>query len=221
MATAEPLRPGSRRSSTRRTKRHELGDRSRGEILDAASSLMSTKGFSATSISDLAKESGLPPSSIYWHFESKAGVLGAVMERGAQRYFAEVAAISPVWGDSPNDNFRRLMELSNVVVRSHPEFLRLFMVLLLGSEGHESQSDVVRRVRELGREHLHEALRQSFEPWGAALSEAIADEFADTALVQFDGVFLASQVDTTNVQARLVRQMSDAIFLLARTFAGR
>jgi AcrR family transcriptional regulator len=221
MATAEPLLPGSRRSSTRRTKRHELGDRSREEILDAASSLMSAKGFSATSMSELAKESGLPPSSIYWHFESKAGVLGAVMERGARRYFAEVAAISQVWGDSPDENFRRLMELSNAVVRSHPEFLRLFMLLLLGSEGHESQSEVVRRVRELGREHLHTALKQSFEPWGSEVSEAIADELADTALVQFDGVFLASQVDTTDGQARLVRQMSDAIFLLAKAFAGR
>lgn len=48
-----------------------------------ASRLMATRGYDGTSISALAKSSGLPASSIYWHFGSKEGVLKAVMERGA------------------------------------------------------------------------------------------------------------------------------------------
>jgi len=51
---------------------------------------MATRGYAATSINDIRKACGLPPSSIYWHFGSKEGVLAAVMARGADRFFAAI-----------------------------------------------------------------------------------------------------------------------------------
>ncbi|WP_406425577.1 TetR/AcrR family transcriptional regulator [Streptomyces sp. NBC_01589] len=38
-------------------------------------------------MSTLAKETGLPKSAFYHHFESKAGLLSAVMEQGAYGFF--------------------------------------------------------------------------------------------------------------------------------------
>src|ERR1700757_5002886 len=72
------------------TKKQRQGHASRELILDATERLMGTKGYVATSISDIRNACGLPASSIYWHFGSKEGVLAAVMERGATRFFAAI-----------------------------------------------------------------------------------------------------------------------------------
>ncbi|YCK37885.1 TetR/AcrR family transcriptional regulator [Actinomadura sp. ATCC 39365] len=63
------------------------GRRSRQEILDAAARVMSVRGYAGTSISTLVKETGLPKSAFYHHFESKAGLLSAVMAQGARGFF--------------------------------------------------------------------------------------------------------------------------------------
>ena len=77
-----------------RTRKQAQGDNSRGLILDTTERLMGTRGYAATSISDICKACGLPASSIYWHFGSKDGVLAAVMERGAARFFAAIPRLS-------------------------------------------------------------------------------------------------------------------------------
>src|SRR5262245_60142528 len=63
------------------------GRRSREEILDVASRLMAERGYAGTSLSTLSASSGLPKSAIYHHFHSKAGLLSAVMARGARGFF--------------------------------------------------------------------------------------------------------------------------------------
>lgn len=45
-------------------KKQQQGERSRESILDATERLMATKGYAATSISDIRDACGLAPSSI-------------------------------------------------------------------------------------------------------------------------------------------------------------
>src|SRR6476659_10517749 len=104
-------------TETAPTERQQQGESSRELILDATEKLMATRGFAATSISDIRTACGLPPSSIYWHFGSKEGVLAAVMERGAQRYFAAIPE-----SDEPEWPLEALAALQS----QHPEFLWLF-----------------------------------------------------------------------------------------------
>jgi AcrR family transcriptional regulator len=66
--------------------------RSRDVILDAAATLMAEHGYAGTSISAICAASGLPPSSVYWHFRSKEGVLKAVLDRSADRALGEFGA---------------------------------------------------------------------------------------------------------------------------------
>src|SRR6188472_3606000 len=72
------------RTSTTPNKR---GTRSREVVLDAAERLMAEHGYEAATVAALVDEAGIPPSSIYHYFGSKEGVLLAVMERGAMRFF--------------------------------------------------------------------------------------------------------------------------------------
>ncbi|GAA1175796.1 TetR/AcrR family transcriptional regulator [Pseudonocardia alaniniphila] len=64
---------------------------SRGLILDATEKLMGEKGYAATPISAICKESGLPVGSVYHHFDNKAGILVEVVNRGTRRHFAALA----------------------------------------------------------------------------------------------------------------------------------
>ena len=48
---------------------------------------MAEHGYDAATVAALVDEAGVPASSIYHYFGSKEGVLLAVMERGAERFF--------------------------------------------------------------------------------------------------------------------------------------
>jgi AcrR family transcriptional regulator len=53
------------------------GDVSRERILDAAREIASERDDDGTRIARVSERSGLPASSIYWHFDDKDPLLGA------------------------------------------------------------------------------------------------------------------------------------------------
>lgn len=114
-------------------KKQQQGERSRESILDATERLMATKGYAATSISDIRDACGLAPSSIYWHFGSKEGVLAAMMERGAQRFFAAIPTWDEAHGPVEQRSERQLTELVSLQSQ-HPDFLRLFLPAVDGTK---------------------------------------------------------------------------------------
>ena len=66
------------------------GVRSRELVLDAAERVMAEHGFEAATLARVVEEAGIPMSSVYHYFGSKDGILLAVMERGADRFFADL-----------------------------------------------------------------------------------------------------------------------------------
>ena len=66
------------------------GVRSRELVLDAAERVMAEHGFDAATLARVVEEGGIPMSSVYHYFGSKDGILLAVMERGAERFFADL-----------------------------------------------------------------------------------------------------------------------------------
>src|SRR5690349_11722021 len=135
----------------RRTKKQQQGAQSRELILDATQKLMATRGYAATSITDIRKACGLPPSSIYWHFGSKEGVLAAVMERGAERFFAAIPS-----GGTPEEQLTVLAGLQS----QHPDFLRLFYMLSLERSDDPAVAQIVRRVRDNAIHGFRDAIAQ-------------------------------------------------------------
>jgi|AraplaMF_Col_mMF_1032025.scaffolds.fasta_scaffold00132_7 TetR/AcrR family transcriptional repressor of nem operon len=58
------------------------------ELVEAGLELLHRRGFSATSVADIAEAAGAPKGSFYNHFESKDDFGGVVLDR----YFADVRA---------------------------------------------------------------------------------------------------------------------------------
>ena len=63
----------------RRTK--EEAQATRSLILDTAELVFEQRGVSGTSLNEIAKTAGLTRGAIYWHFQNKADLFNAMMER--------------------------------------------------------------------------------------------------------------------------------------------
>lgn len=63
----------------RRTKEDALATRE--SLLDAAELLFQRQGVSRTSLNDIAREAGTTRGAIYWHFNDKADLFNAMMDR--------------------------------------------------------------------------------------------------------------------------------------------
>lgn len=59
--------------------KHRITTDTRSTILSRAAALFSDKGYTGTSMSDLAEELGLSKAAIYYHFESKESLLQDLM----------------------------------------------------------------------------------------------------------------------------------------------
>ncbi|MDT9000700.1 TetR family transcriptional regulator [Paucibacter sp. APW11] len=63
----------------RKTKQEAQETRNR--LLDAAEQLFHQRGVSRTSLQDIAEAAGVTRGAVYWHFEDKAQLFNAMMER--------------------------------------------------------------------------------------------------------------------------------------------
>lgn len=189
------------------TKKQQQGEQSRVLILDATERLMATRGYAATSISDIRKACGLPPSSIYWHFGSKEGVLAAAMERGADRFFAVI----PTGGTAEQQ-----LAVTARLQAEHPDFLRLFYLLSLERSDDPAVAQVVRRVRDTAIERFRDGLSQLL-PVGTLPKKAdrVVTELTAFAVALSDGIFFAEHLETdaTDVE-RMYRRLYQAVAAL-------
>ncbi|WP_158617264.1 TetR/AcrR family transcriptional regulator [Falsigemmobacter faecalis] len=74
-------------------------DLTRQRVLDAAAQIFARRGFSGTTLSDIAKAAGLKTGSLYYHFASREDLVAEVMARGvrqvAESVEAALAALGP------------------------------------------------------------------------------------------------------------------------------
>jgi AcrR family transcriptional regulator len=190
------------------------GARSREAVLDAAEQLMAEQGYEAASVAALVEEAGIPASSIYHYFGSKEGVLLAVMERGAERFFAEVPAFDRRLG-SQREHLGAVIDLAATALDRHPAFLRIMVVMAAqpvdAREGEVHR--VVDRVRELALRRLRAQMKVVF---GLDPASDAADHLARFALAAFDGAFVAHQARPELSIGDLLRHLPAALIAVRR-----
>lgn len=68
----------------------ERGDATRQRILAAAAAVLSTKGYAATRLSDIASEAGVRTPGVYYYFASRDELIAEVMRVGQLRVLEHV-----------------------------------------------------------------------------------------------------------------------------------
>src|SRR6188472_3574255 len=99
-------------------KPNRRGVRSRELVLDAAERVMASDGFDAATVARVVEEAGIPMSSVYHYYGSKDGILLAVMERGAERFFADLPDPDQRAGRS-EEHLRAVLTAAVEVLRRH------------------------------------------------------------------------------------------------------
>jgi AcrR family transcriptional regulator len=174
------------------------GARSREAVLDAAEGLMAEQGYEAATVAALVEVAGIPASSIYHYFGSKEGVLLAVMERGADRFFEALPDFDKRVG-SRTEHMQTVVKAAAATLERHPDFLRILVVMAAQpfNAGKGEVHRVVNRVRELALERLRAQMHVVF---GLDPKSEAADHLARFTLAAFDGAFVAYQ---SNPEVRL------------------
>lgn len=190
------------------------GARSREAVLDAAERLMAEHGYQAATVAVLVDKAGIPPSSIYHYFGSKEGVLLAVMERGAERFFEALPDLDRRLG-SQTEHLQALVEAVATTLERNPNFLRILVVMAtqpVNADGGEVHR-VVERVREMALERLRDQMQIVF---GLDRDGADADHLARFALAAFDGAFVAHQSNPKLRLGDLLRHLPAALIAVRR-----
>jgi AcrR family transcriptional regulator len=181
------------------------GVRSRELVLDAAERVMAEHGFEAATLARVVEEAGIPMSSVYHYFGSKDGILLAVMERGADHFFADL----PEWDRPSGRPAAHLAMVISTAIRAlerHPDFLRLLIVFAAQppAAGDGQIQEVVSRVRgqALGRLRAQLAIAFGDDP-----DSPTTDQLARFALAAIDGAVVAVQTDPGVTLERLLQPL--------------
>jgi AcrR family transcriptional regulator len=188
--------------------------RSRELVLDAAERVMAEDGFEAATLARVVEEAGIPMSSVYHYYGSKDGILLAVMERGAERFFADLPRSDRGPG-GPTRYLDIVISTAAETLERHPSFLRLLIVFAAQPSslaGGEIQ-DVVKRVRDRGIIRLRDEIALAF---GDDPNSAATVPLAQFALAAFDGAFIAAQADPSISLPRLLAPLAPALVAARR-----
>lgn len=179
-------------------RKRSNGEASMERILDAAAEIAGERGYEGTSINLVSKRSGLPASSIYWHFGSKDGVVVAVMERGAERFFTSLAPAESFTGTGAK-RIRAQLDDTARAIEEHGDFLGLLLTLiLLHQEGNDEAATVIARVRAEARSRIERMLIAA----GGGTSRRRSHPLTDVVLATIDGIFIAHVEDPGGIDYR-------------------
>jgi AcrR family transcriptional regulator len=139
----------------------EQGLERKTQLLEAASRLFSTKGYSDTRIADICAAAGVAKGLVYWYFPTKASLFAELVRTMRQQLRrAQAAAMDP--DADPLTRIRQGTEASLLFMAEHHSYFALLDVeraddevagiLRAGSDVYAD--DVIRLVREAQELHL-------------------------------------------------------------------
>jgi AcrR family transcriptional regulator len=182
--------------------RRERGAKVRERVLEVATDLMARRGYSGTTISAISKASGVLPASIYWHFENKEGLLGAVIDRAADAWFEGAAQAADE--EQANLETDQMSHAGFRYVFEHaPEFPRVLLLISLERRDEGGPTlEAVKRVRARFQERMIDRFQERLaERCPPERSRKVAERLASLALVLVDGAFVGHQIDAGETMA--------------------
>jgi AcrR family transcriptional regulator len=205
----------------RTSRRHRQGAESRERILEVALEIAAERGYDGTTLALVTERSGLPASSVYWHFKNKDALLAEVLEHSYTRWRRGEDAFEASDDGDARARFRSRFDRVRAGIGERPEFWRLGLTLALLS----GDQDIAARDRflELRKDTIDATLGWCRGVLGA---DAVARHpELPVLLTQFvmaagDGLFMSTQVDQKWPVARLTDALGRATGEVAARLAA-
>jgi AcrR family transcriptional regulator len=174
-------------------RRRANGEESRHRILDAATEIAGERGYEGTSIALVSERSGLPASSIYWHFKDKDALIAAVIERSFGRWLVGAGAWVPPREDATREELMvAMMQQTAKALFDAPDFLRLGLMLALERRPEEPSA---RTMFLRTRDEAHRRTVASYRELFGELDAAAVRDLATFTMAMADGLFVAKEID--------------------------
>lgn len=181
----------------RKTK--PLAEPGRARILQAGLDLAAESGPSGMTINLICQRAGVKPPAIYYHFGSKEGLLGVVVETVAEAWLDQLEASQPAGSDIAQ-RLRAAVDGWQAMIEDPARPIKLLLsVQLDGAERSPEVEASLRRVYERARHLIAESIR-SADPEVAEL-DVLADQVL--GLVQAAALAFHLEPDRKHLRARL------------------
>ncbi|SEG66036.1 DNA-binding transcriptional regulator, AcrR family [Thermomonospora echinospora] len=208
-------------------RRTQHSEESRRRILQAAAEISAERGYDGTSVALVTKRSGLPASSVYWHFGSKDELLAEVVEHSYRQWLPRKARWAPPEpGTDRVAYLRDALRQAGASFADQPEFMRLGLMLLLERRAEEPAARVrFKRIRA-------EMLDAMSEWWEAMLPEEVNAShphlprmLAQLNMAAADGLYMMSvgdpeEIDMNGLQELLALALDAVADRIARQVYG-
>lgn len=198
----------------RKTARvHKQGEASREAILQATLEIAASSGYDGTTVAKVVERTGLPASSIYWHFGNKEKLLAATLEHSYRQW----RPTAPTWvrREEPADLRERIeqrFQRAALSLVETPQFWQLGLLLTLQKRVKEPEA----RARYL---EVRRDTEDTMAAWwtevllpGAFADEearlAAAQRVARTHMVLMDGLFVQVRSSSAKDVRRLTSLMA-------------
>ncbi|EFK99256.1 TetR-family transcriptional regulator, partial [Streptomyces sp. SPB78] len=112
------------------------GDRrqaTRQKLYEAAVTLIAEQGFSSTTVDEIAERAGVAKGTVYYNFQSKAGLFEALLRHGVGLLTAalrEAAERTAAAGDGPVVALDAMIRAGLVFIDRYPAFTQLYVAEL-------------------------------------------------------------------------------------------
>ncbi|TDC58639.1 TetR/AcrR family transcriptional regulator [Actinomadura sp. KC345] len=203
-------------------RRHQQGEESRLRILEATLAIAAERGYDGTSIAAVTEATGLPASSVYWHFRNKDELLAETLEFSYRRW----RETAPTWQErvgmsDPAEEIRDRLQRASRAITVRPEFWRLG--LMLGLANRPKEPAARRRYIEV-RAETRAAIRDWWEQVLPADSPERAREVADRLsrfhLAVMDGLYIGVHSGRNWNLERLVDLIAAGVHAQAMSWLG-
>lgn len=129
-------------ATPRRQRARDDGPRVRDRLIDAGTRLFSERGYAATSVGAICEQAGVGKPALYWHFDSKEGLLAAVLGELSSRRIDRVRKSASTEVDASR-RLGQMVEAMRRLVLDDPSLLRLPILAALEQA---AESDATREA---------------------------------------------------------------------------
>lgn len=135
------------------TKSRSLSQQRREEIFRAAHKCFVSRGFHATSMTDIAREFGMSVGHVYNYFPSKQAIIEGLIEQGIEEFYVNS---SELLSCSIEGNFEKAREAikRSLSPNHNPNQIRLTLELLVEATHDPKLSKIIEEADTKVRTHL-------------------------------------------------------------------
>ena len=160
----------------------EQGSDRREQLLAISARLIATRGYSATTVRDIADEAGILSGSLYHHFSSKEAILEEILRsfQGGLRQRSEAAAAA---GGGPRHVFDELVRTAFATIEKEPDAVGIYQneaAFLANLPGFEFVAEEGARIESIWLSVIREGQREGV--FRADLDSAITYRFIRDAV---------------------------------------